>query len=154
VLGGSGHAVLVDRVVATVGIKAITRSALQARMKVGGEDERTVLDAMIDDAVIAVECERRSITVGDDEVDAGVKQVAANADITYDELLKELARRGLDLKSYRASIRAQLLEGKWLSLEAGTKSGESAEARLQRIIALRATRLADLRAKAVIEVRL
>lgn len=145
---------LVDRVVATVDTHAITWSAVQQRVKSGDSDARVALDAIIEEALIAAECARRGITVTEDQVDEGIQAVLKNAQLTNDELLKELAKHGMDLKGYRAAIRAQLLEGRWLNLEVPAKPRESTEARIQRMSAQRASLLAGLKAKAIIEVRL
>jgi hypothetical protein len=154
-LSGNGKAVLVDRVVATVGAQAITRSVLAQRAKGSHLPERDALDRLIEERLVAEECSRLRITVLPDEIELAIKEVLKNANISAQELDRELERRGMDLDGYRALLKAQLFELKWLSTKGGpTLRGETPEQRFKRINDLRDKWVAELRAKAVIEVRL
>jgi hypothetical protein len=154
-LSGSGKAVLVDRVVATVGTQAITRSVLAARSKGSQLPERDALDRLIEERVIAEECRRLGITVPPEEIEAAIQEVLKTAKISPQELDQELKRRGMELDGYRALLKAQLFELKWLTTKGGpTLRGETGEQRFKRINDARDKWVGELRAKAVIEVRL
>jgi hypothetical protein len=147
--------VLVDRVVATVGAQAITRSALAARVKTGELSERDALDRLIEERLISEDCRRLSVVVRPEEIDLAISEVLKAAKITSQQLEQELQRHAMDLESYRASVKAQLLEMKWLGSKGGpTLRGETSEQWFKRVTGARDKWVAELRAKTDIEVRL
>jgi hypothetical protein len=154
-LSGSGKAVLVDRVVATVGTQAITRSALVARVKTGELSERDTLERLIDERLITADCLRLGVVIGADEVELAISEVLKSAKLSQQQLEQELRRHAMDMEAYRASVKMQLLEMKWLGTKGGpTTRGETSEQWYQRVTGARDKWVAELRAKTAIEVRL
>lgn len=131
---GDAQASIVERVVAVIGDRPILLSELRHRARphlvaiaaqsptpaqqAAAESEkiREVLSRMIDDRLEESEADRARISVTAEEVDAGIKNVAASQRITVAELLAEAPRQGLSEQDYRDEVRRQLLEGKLIQL--------------------------------------
>jgi peptidyl-prolyl cis-trans isomerase SurA len=73
------------------------------------ETTRQVTDELIDEALILQEAKRYSVTVPDSEVEARFADVAKSAKLSPDQLTKALAQRGASARTFKQSIRAQLL---------------------------------------------
>ena len=106
--------VLVDRIVASVDARAVTRSMVDARMRRGERSRSAARDALITELVVQGECERLRITVEPDEVDRALQEVLATNNVTLEQLTASLEAHGYDLASYRAELRRQLLEMRWV----------------------------------------
>jgi parvulin-like peptidyl-prolyl isomerase len=145
--------VLVDRVAATVGHTAITRSEVRALLDAGAAATgKEALDRLIEERLIEQDCKRIGITVQPEEIDAAVKDVVESAKISQDELRGELKRRGMGMDAYRERLRVQLLSLKWLNLKAGLKAKETSEERFKRAAEGQAKWLDELKAKTPVEV--
>lgn len=127
-------AAIVERIVAVVGERPILLSELRHRARphlyriaastqnpteqAARENElfRELLNRMIDERLEEQAADKAHLTVTPEEVDAGIRQVAAQAKIPPKELINEAKRQGLTEQDYRDEIRRQVLEGKLINL--------------------------------------
>lgn len=128
-------AAIVERVVAVVGERPILLSELRLRARpalyrimmatsdptqqAAQENSmyRELLSRMIDERLEEQAAAKANITVGSEEVDAGIRQVAAQAHIDVPTAIAEAKRQGgLSEQDYRDEIRRQVLEGKLIQL--------------------------------------
>jgi peptidyl-prolyl cis-trans isomerase SurA len=77
---------------------------------------RELLNRMIDDRLEEQAADKAHLTVTPEEVDNGIRQVAAQARIDPKQLVGEAKRQGLTEQDYRDEIRRQVLEGKLIQL--------------------------------------
>jgi len=131
---GSAQAVVVEKVVAVVGERAILLSELRARTRPflaqiyqkvppGAQQAqaidtitRQMLQRMIDDVIERQVADRQHIQITSEEIDAALERLSAMQNLTIDQLIAEAVRSGLTAQEYRDEIRRQLLEGKLLEL--------------------------------------
>ncbi len=152
--------------VAVVNLRVITRSQLEQRVKplaaVPGlkpEDkvrlERDALDALIDEALIDADAGRLGVEVGDQEIETALKEIASRNELTLEQLLAAARQQGFEPQEYRAMLRQQLTEAKWVRLRAalGGRSDGGEEDFARWLSDERARLLQTLREKAAIEVR-
>ena len=165
----------VDRIVAVVGDTAITLSELRDRARpflevvqkkgnavdvarAEAEMNRALLDRMIDEALEAHEAAKLKITVSTEEVDAGLRAVAAQNKLTVVDVLREAKLHGMSEPRYREEIGRQILEGKLLQIRiaehraAITKLPD--DQRLKAIETARTDWLKELRLQTYVEARL
>lgn len=129
----SADSVVVDKLVAVVGTKLIFRSEVLERARIvvkakesQGESvsdrttlerlRRAVLDQMIEATLIEDAAERMRIDVSEEEVDKAYERIRLNSNITEEQMREAVQKGGLSPTDYRAEIRLQLLEGKWLQI--------------------------------------
>lgn len=130
----SAEAAIVERVVAVVGERPILLSELRQRARphlfrialstqnatqqAAAESEmfRELLTRLIDERLEEQAADKAHLTVTPDEVDNGIRQVAAQARIDPKQLIAEAKRQGLSEQDYRDEIRRQVLEGKLIQL--------------------------------------
>lgn len=154
---------LVDRVVAVVDARAITRSAVEARAApliivaktdaAKAQARRDALLELIEEALILKEAQRLRLEVSDAEVESALGEVAKQNQLTVAELLVETTRQGLDADRYKGMLKRKILEFKWLGIRVN-RAAQPTSAELGAFMASERTRLMDeLRASAVIEVR-
>lgn len=124
--------VLVDRIVAVVGARAITLSELRQRLvpfqkqvdaqkRSAGERaaayatlNRELLDRMIDEVLLAEAAKAANVVVEREEIDRAIAMVAAQGKVSPAELLSEAERQGMPQAAYRAELGRQILEMKLL----------------------------------------
>jgi peptidyl-prolyl cis-trans isomerase SurA len=127
-------AAIVERIVAVVGERPILLSELRGRARpflskiaasnpnptqqAAAESEmfRELLTRLIDERLEETAADKAHLTVTPDEVDNGIRQVAAQARIDPKQLVAEAKRQGLTEQDYRDEIRRQVLEGKLIQL--------------------------------------
>jgi peptidyl-prolyl cis-trans isomerase SurA len=128
------EAAIVERIVAVVGERPILLSELRQRARpmlhriaastsnptqqAAQESEmfRELLTRLIDERLEEQAADKAHITVTPEEVDNGIRQVAAQARIDPKQLVAEAKRQGLSEQDYRDEIRRQVLEGKLIQL--------------------------------------
>lgn len=129
------EASIVERIVAVVGERPILLSELRLRARphlyrimMATNDPtqqaaqessmfRELLSRMIDERLEEQAAAKSNITVSSEEVDAGIRQVAAQAHIDVPTAIAEAKRQGgLSEQDYRDEIRRQVLEGKLIQL--------------------------------------
>lgn len=128
------HASIVERVVAVVGERPILLSELRQRARphlfrivqqnpnpsqqAAAESEmfRELLNRMIDERLEEQAADKGRVSVSPEEVDNGIRQVAAQAKLSPAEVIAEAKRQGLSEQDYRDEIRRQVLEGKLVQL--------------------------------------
>lgn len=158
---GSAEARTVDRVVGIAGEHVILLSEVRgaaapwlrtlddkdplARARGEGKILRDTCERMIDDVLVEDEAERVHLGVGEGEIDHAIASVAESSHVSVEQLMSVATEQGYDAKTYRASIRAQLLAVKLLYLRhVDTKKLDEAATALH----------AELRAKVYVEDRL
>jgi peptidyl-prolyl cis-trans isomerase SurA len=128
------HAAIVERVVAVVGERPILLSELRHRARphlvriaahtqnasqqAAAESEmfRELLTRLIDERLEEQAADKAHLSVTPEEVDNGIRQVAAQQRLDPKQLLAEAKRQGLSEQDYRDEIRRQVLEGKLIQL--------------------------------------
>lgn len=130
----SAEASIVERVVAVVGERPILLSELRLRARPhliriammsknpsqqAAEENDTfkeVLSRMIDERLEDQAADKAHLSVSPEEIDNGIRQVAAQQRIDPRTLIAEAKRQGLTEQDYRDEIRRQVLEGKLVQL--------------------------------------
>ena len=125
---------IVERVVAVVGERPLLLSELRQRARPhliriattvtdptrqAMEENglyKELLNRMIDERLEEQAADKSHLSVTPDEVDAGIKQVAAQAKLTPRDVIQEARKQGLTEQDYRDEIRRQVLEGKLIQL--------------------------------------
>ncbi|MBX3186056.1 MAG: SurA N-terminal domain-containing protein [Labilithrix sp.] len=133
-LARPAEAAIVERIVAVVGERPILLSELRHRARphlyriaastpnptqqAAQESEmfRELLNRMIDERLEETAADKAHLTVSPDEVDNGIRQVAAQTKLTPKDVIAEAKRQGLTEQDYRDEIRRQVLEGKLIQL--------------------------------------
>jgi peptidyl-prolyl cis-trans isomerase SurA len=131
-------AVLVDGIAAVVGSEIIlvsdvversrgvfaeieAQSRQSGRRPPVGEERilvmREVLEAMIDDILIQQQAEELKLSVTADEVEAAIENVAAENGLDRETFERAVAAQGMDMVSYRADMRRNLLRFKVINLK-------------------------------------
>jgi peptidyl-prolyl cis-trans isomerase SurA len=133
-LAGVAHAAVAERVVAVVNEHAILLSDLRQRAKplllqiqqrttAGAQRDATksealkqVLARMVDERLESQQADKAHIAVSTEEVDAGLRNVAAREGMTVEQLIHEAVQIGTPPQEYREEVRRQILQVKLLQL--------------------------------------
>lgn len=133
-LAAPSEAVIIERVVAVVGERPILLSELRHRARphlyriaattqnpsqqAAAESDlfRELLSRLIDERLEEQAADKARIGVSSQEIDNGIRQVAAQARMDPAQLVEEAKRQGLTEQDYRDEIRRQVLEGKLIQL--------------------------------------
>jgi peptidyl-prolyl cis-trans isomerase SurA len=128
------EASIVERIVAVVGERPILLSELRMRgrphlwriaastpnptQQAAQESEmfRELLNRLVDERLEETAADKSHITVSPDEVDNGIRQVAAQTKLQPKDVIAEAKKQGLTEQDYRDEIRRQVLEGKLIQL--------------------------------------
>jgi peptidyl-prolyl cis-trans isomerase SurA len=110
VCGAASGSVVVDRVVAVVNDEIITMSDLQReQLKRGaGQDERVVLEDMIDRKLQMVAAKRNGLDATEREVNEAVADIMKRNNLDKAQFEAALAREGLTFEQYRVELREQM----------------------------------------------
>jgi peptidyl-prolyl cis-trans isomerase SurA len=110
-----------DFIVAVVNSEPITNQDVQARKQgmsresrnAAGNNEaelnRKVLEQLINEKAQLQQARESGIKIDDEAIDQAEMNVAANNQVTRDELRKNLSKEGLTLKTFRDQLRDQLM---------------------------------------------
>ncbi len=130
----TAHAVIIERVVAVVGERAILLTELQRRehpflfrILAGAQSpaqiaaaktemEKELLNRMIDDRLEESAADKAHLSVTAEEVDNALRNIAQSAHLGLPQLLDEARKQGLTEMDYREELRRQVLEGKLIQL--------------------------------------
>jgi len=130
----TADASIVERVVAVVGERPILLSELRLRARphlyrialttptpaqqAAAESDmyKELLNRMIDERLEESAADKAHLSVTPEEVDNGIKQVAAQNRIAVRDVILDAKRQGLTEQDYRDEIRRQVLEGKLIQL--------------------------------------
>ena len=120
---GTGY---VDRVAAIVGDQVVLLSEVRARASLVARTQHATL-AQITDAILKqvaehlveerleqVEAERLKVSIGADEIDRALEQLAAGNNTSVSSFLKEVEKQGITADELRDALRRQLVESKLL----------------------------------------
>lgn len=128
------EAAIVERIVAVVGERPILLSELRQRarphlfrialsspnatQRAAAESEmfRELLTRLIEERLEEGAADKAHLTVTPEEVDNGLRQIAAQARLDPKQLVTEAKRQGLSEQDYRDEVRRQVLEGKLIRL--------------------------------------
>jgi peptidyl-prolyl cis-trans isomerase SurA len=131
-LAPAAHATIVERIVATVGERAILLSDLKRRAEpfmlqvqqtvpAGAQRNaaisqvyKAVLQKVVDEELLEKAAAQAKVTITPAEIDEGLKRVAAQNKLTVEQVVSEAERAGLKESEYREELRRQLLEAKLL----------------------------------------
>ena len=130
----AAKATVVERIVATVGERAILLSDLRARAEpfllqvqqgVPAGPQRNaaisqvykaVLQKIVDEELLEKAALQNKVTVTPVEIDEALKRVAKQNNLTVEQVLSEAERAGMKESKYREELRRQLLEAKLLNV--------------------------------------
>jgi peptidyl-prolyl cis-trans isomerase SurA len=133
-LARPSDASIVERIVAVVGERPILLSELRVRgrphlwriaastpnptQQAAQESEmfRELLNRLVDERLEETAADKSHITVSPDEIDSGIRQVAAQTKLQPRDVIAEAKKQGLTEQDYRDEIRRQVLEGKLIQL--------------------------------------
>jgi len=133
-LAPTAHATVIERIVATVGERAILLSDLKRRAEpfmlqvqqtapVGAQRNaaisqvyKAVLQKVVDEELMEKAAAHARVTISAVEVDEALKRVASQNKLTVEQVLSEAERAGLVESRYREELRRQLLEAKLLNV--------------------------------------
>ena len=128
------QATIIERIVATVGERAILLSDLKRRAEpfllqvqqsvpVGAQRNaaisqvyKAVLQKIVDEELLEKAAAQGKISITPTEIDEALKRVAAQNKLTVEQVVSEAERAGLTESKYREELRRQLLEAKLLQL--------------------------------------
>lgn len=133
-LASTARATVVERIVATVGERAILLSDLkrraepfmvQVQMSVPSGAQRSaaisqvykaVLQKIVDEELMEKAASQAKVTITPTEIDEALKRVAQQNGIPLEKVLAEAERAGMPEAKYREELRRQLLEAKLLNV--------------------------------------
>lgn len=104
-----------DGIAAIVGTEVITMRQLRERMaanRVSGNDTRAqeqVLQGMIDELLVEDEAQRMGMQISDARMQQVVAEIAANNNMTPEELRKAASQHGVDWNTYIEGLRNQVM---------------------------------------------
>lgn len=136
VLGSASlaDATVVERIVATVGERAILLSDLRRRAEpfllqvqqgvpAGAQRNaaisqvyKAVLQKIVDEELMEKAANQAKVTVTSTEIDDALKRVAAQNKLPLEQVLAEAERAGMSESKYREELRRQLLEAKLMNV--------------------------------------
>jgi len=111
----------IDKIVAVVNDDLITLSELKEKEKKintkpdsldASQDERQVLEQMIEQKLLEQEAKKMGISVTDREVDAAIEGVKKQFNLTDEQLNEVLKKQNLTLETFREQWRTQILGNK------------------------------------------
>lgn len=133
-LAPAAHATVVERIVATVGERAILLSDLKHRAEpfmlqvqqtvpAGAQRNaaisqvyKAVLQKIVDEELLEKAAAQSKVTISAVEIDEAIKRVADQNKLTVEQVVSEAQRAGLNESKYREELRRQLLEAKLLNM--------------------------------------
>jgi len=142
----TGHAEIVDRIVAEVNDEIITMSELDQMAKMVQPQtglnpqskeaqglKRQMLEALIDRKLAKAEAKKRGLTISDKDLDQAMEDFKKNNQIPDDAALnRALAQKGMTLAELRQQISDQILQERLVFLAVGAKKAEVPEAEMRR----------------------
>ena len=132
--GPAAQATVVERIVATVGERAILLSDLKRRAEpfmlqvqqsvpAGAQRNaalsqvyKAVLQKIVDEELLEKAAAQAKVSITPTEIDEALKRVAGQNKLTVEQVLSEAERAGLPESKYREELRRQLLEAKLLNV--------------------------------------
>ena len=132
--GAAAQATVVERIVATVGERAILLSDLRRRAEpfmlqvqqtvpVGAQRNaaisqvyKAVLQKIVDEELMEKAAALAKVNITPTEIDEALKRVAQQNKMAVEQVLAEAARAGMPESKYREELRRQLLEAKLLNV--------------------------------------
>lgn len=108
---------VIDGVIAVVNDDVITLSEFEERLphqnvKITPQQEKTILDQMIEQKLLEQEADKRGIRVSESEVDNAIANVMGKFNLTNEQMKEVLAKEHLTAAQFREQWRLQLLSQK------------------------------------------
>jgi parvulin-like peptidyl-prolyl isomerase len=108
---------VIDGVIAVVNDDVITLSEFEEKLpkqnvKITPQQERTILDTMIEQKLLEQQAKKLGIKVSESEVDSAVNSVMAKFKLTEDQMKAVLAKENLTAEEFREQWRLQILSQK------------------------------------------
>jgi peptidyl-prolyl cis-trans isomerase SurA len=89
--------------------EVVQRALFLQVLRAPGNPEEEALKALIEDRLRQTEADRLGLTLGEDELRAGLEEFASRANLTAEGLVAELAKVGIGPETYRDFVTAGLL---------------------------------------------
>jgi peptidyl-prolyl cis-trans isomerase SurA len=148
-LGEGPKGSVVDRIAAVIGSDIVLASEVEAKAApqlaefdkaggdtlIGGDKKRAqllrdALEKLIDDQLVKQQAVEMKITVGGEEVDRAIENIARENNVDVDTLRRAVMAQGMDFLTYRNNLRDEILRFKVLNLRVrGRVKISDAEAR-------------------------
>lgn len=124
--GRAAYGRTVDSVLATVGDEIITFTEYKQFAKGSGaenqdEVDQAILRKLIEEKIIVQEAKRKGFEVSDAEVDKMVEDFKAQSGLSREELENFLKGEGLDVKTYRRTLRDKAMASKLIGGDVDSK---------------------------------
>lgn len=108
---------VIDGVIAVVNDDVITLSEFEKRLpdknvKITPQQEKTILDQMIEQKLLEQEADKAGIKVSESEVDQGIQNVIGKFNLTDEQMKQVLAKENLTPEQFREQWRLQILSQK------------------------------------------
>lgn len=108
---------VIDGVIAVVNDDVITLSEFEKRLphqnvKITPQQEKTILDQMIEQKLLEQEADKAGIKVSESEVDQGIQNVMGKFNLTDEQMKDVLAKENLTPEQFRDQWRLQILSQK------------------------------------------
>ena len=108
---------VIDGVIAVVNDDVITLSEFEEKLpnqsvKITPQQEKTILDQMIEQKLLEQEAEKLGIRVSESEVDNAIKSVIGKFNLSDDQMKEVLAKENLTPEQFREQWRLQILSQK------------------------------------------
>ena len=114
-VGATQQGQFADGIAAIVGSEVFTMRQLQERMnanRISGDDSRgreQILQGMVDELLVEDEAQRLGLRISDGRLNQVVSEIAANNNMTPEQLREAANQYGINWESYLEGIRQQVL---------------------------------------------
>jgi peptidyl-prolyl cis-trans isomerase SurA len=114
---------VVNRIAAVVNNEVITTNELEGEMAAQGRatDRLEVLSRMIEEVLIRQRIVELQIRADDDEIEAAIRDIQRQNDLSREQLEEALQAEGISLTQYRQTLRDQILRYKLIGHEVQNK---------------------------------
>jgi peptidyl-prolyl cis-trans isomerase SurA len=129
---------VVERIVAVVGEDIVLESEMNERAKPFLEElsalpnqaqraqrtaalRREVLERMVDEHLLLQQANELKLNVSSEEIDRSIEQIKRDYNLTDAQLAEELRKQGMNLASYRANTKKEILKFRVINIAVGAK---------------------------------
>lgn len=115
-----GHAEIANRIVATIDGNPVTAHELRRYAKEHGAEgasEARVLESLITDKLLQMECAAQGIAARDEEIDRYIGEIQSRNGMDRERFQRELAGQGLTLEAYRGKVKSEIEKAQLVNRE-------------------------------------